>query len=97
MVNIAVSYAEIEQAAARIAAGREDMSGQLASMQAMIQQLITSGFVTEQASGKFHAAYERYTQGARTVVEQLTEVQQFLTQTANAMREMDAQLAARIQ
>lgn len=96
MSNIKVSYAEIEQAAAQLGQGREEMTAKLQSLQQQIQNLVSSGFVTDQASVKFNGAYNDYTTSANTVVAKLTEIQQFLSQTANAMREMDAQIASRI-
>ena len=97
MANINVSYGEMEQAASTLGSGRDDIMERLRSMQSLINNLVSSGFVTDQASGKFNTAYTEYTTSANTVVQKLTEIQSFLTQTANAMREMDAQLAAKIQ
>lgn len=96
MSNIRVSYAEMEQSAAQLGAGRDEITHKLQTMQSQISNLVASGFVTDQASGKFHAAYQEYTASANTVVAKLSEIQSFLTQTANAMRDMDAQIAARI-
>ena len=96
MANITVSYSEIEQAAGGLGTGRDDVTHQLQAMQARIENLVTSGFVTDQASGKFNAAFAEYTISARSVIAKLTEIQSFLTQTAAAMREMDAQIAAKI-
>ncbi len=96
MSNIKVSYAEIEHAAAQLGQGREELTAKLQSLQQQIQNLVSSGFVTDQASVKFSGAYNEYTTSANTVVARLTEIQSFLTQTANAMRDMDAQIAARI-
>lgn len=96
MANIHVSYAEMEQAATRLGAGRDEITERLRAMQVLIDELVASGFVTDQASGKFNAAYADYTHGANTVVQKISEIQQFLTQTASAMRDMDAQIAARI-
>ena len=96
MSNIRVSYAEIEQAATMLGHGREEIEAKLQSLQQQIQNLISSGFVTDHASAKLGGAYAEYTAGATTVIAKLTEIQGFLTQTATAMRDMDAQLAARI-
>lgn len=96
MSNIKVSYAEIEQSAAQLGQGREEITAKLQSLQQQIQNLVSSGFVTDQASVKFNAAYNDYTTSANTVVAKLNEIQSFLTQTANAMRDMDAQIASRI-
>ncbi|UOQ56482.1 WXG100 family type VII secretion target [Leucobacter allii] len=96
MANITVSYAEIERAAVQLANGREEITQRLHALRAMIASLVSSGFTTDQASGRFDAAYQEYTAGANTVIARLDEIQQFLTQTAQALRDMDAQIAARI-
>jgi len=96
MANINVTYGEIEQAATQLGVGRDEITQKLQVLQQQINNLVTSGFVTDQASGKFNNAYNEYTVSANTVVAKLTEIQTFLTQTANAMRDMDAQIAAKI-
>ncbi len=96
MANITVSYAEMEQAAAQLGLNRDEITQKLQGMQTTINQLVASGFVTDQASTKFNNAFGEYTTSANTVVAKLTEIQNFLTQTANALRDMDAQIAARI-
>lgn len=96
MANFRVSYAEMEQAAAQLGAGREEIGERLRRMQSQIQGLVASGFVTDQASGRFEAAYREYTASATAVVEKLGEIQEFLRQASRAIREMDEQIAARI-
>lgn len=96
MSNIKVSYAEIESASTQLGAGREEITTKLQNMQSQIGQLVSSGFVTDQASGKFNDAYMKYTTSANTLIAQLNEIQQFLTGTANAMRDLDSQIASKI-
>lgn len=96
MANITISYAELERSAAHLGQGREEIAGRLQALQQHIQQLVSSGFVTEHASIRFSQAYTEYTASATSVIARLTEIQLFLTQTATAIREMDAQLAARL-
>lgn len=96
MANITISYAEIESAAAQLLVGRDEITHKLQAMQQHISNLVSSGFVTDQASGRFSSAFTEYTASASTVITKLTEIQQFLTHTANAVREMDAQIAAKI-
>lgn len=96
MANITVSYGEIEQSATQLGAGRDEITQKLQTLQTQIGNLVASGFVTDQASGKFSTAYTEYTASANTVIDKLTEIQNFLTQTAAAMREMDAQIASKI-
>lgn len=96
MANITVSYAEMQQAARQLGSGRDEITAKLQSMQLKIKELVSSGFATDKASGKFEAAYAEYTKGAKTVIQKLAEIESFLEQTAKAMAEMDAQIASRI-
>lgn len=96
MANITVSYADIERSATHLGAGREEITQQLQSLQQHISGLVASGFVTDQASVKFNDAYSQYTVSAKSVIDRLTEIQTFLVQSAAALRDMDAQIAARI-
>lgn len=96
MANITVSYADLEHAASRLGAGRDEITQRFQQLQTQISELVTSGFVTDQASGRFHDSFTEYTSSARTVVEKLADIQTFLTQTAGLMRDMDAQIASRI-
>jgi WXG100 family type VII secretion target len=96
MSNVRVSYAEIDEVASRLGHGREEISGLLQSLQQHVEGLISSGFVTDHASGKFGESYRQYTSSTQTVIATLTEMQHFLSQTSSAIREMDAQIAARI-
>ncbi|MBP1327063.1 WXG100 family type VII secretion target [Leucobacter exalbidus] len=96
MANINVSYADMEQAGTQLGGARDEISQKLQQMQTLIGTLVGSGFVTDQASGKFHQAYAEYTTSANTVIAKLTEIQAFLSQTATAMHDMDSQIAARI-
>ena len=96
MANITVSYAEMEQASAQLALGRDEIISKLQTLQHQIDNLVTSGFVTDQASGRFRTSYAEYTTSANTVIAKLDEIQSFLKQTSIAMQEMDAQIAARL-
>ena len=96
MANITFTYSEIETAATQLGNGKEEITTKLQSMQSQIQNLGSSGFVTEQASGKFNDAYSKYTTSASPLIAQLTEIQAFLTSTANAMRDLDSQIASKI-
>lgn len=96
MAGIRVSYGEIEQAAASLGQGRDEIAAKLRSLHSQMQALVSSGFVTDQASVRFDAAYAEYTASAGTVIDRLTDIQSFLAQTAAVLRDADAQLAARI-
>lgn len=96
MANILVSYSEIEQAATQLGAGRDEIQHKLRVLHGQIDSLVGSGFVTDQASGRFAQSYAEYTASASAVVDRLTEIQGFLTHTASALRDVDQQIAAQI-
>jgi WXG100 family type VII secretion target len=96
MTNIRVSYSDLEQAAGQLAQGRDEITAKLRVMESQIGSLVSTGFVTDRTSVRLNQAFTEYTAGASTVVEKLSEIQAFLTHTASAIRDMDAQIAARI-
>ncbi|MEB4614674.1 WXG100 family type VII secretion target [Leucobacter sp. M11] len=96
MTNIRVSYGDIETATQRLSAGRAEITERLGQLRAQIEQLVSSGFVTERASERFGASYARFTQDASQTIAHLDEIVRFLSQTAQSLRELDQQIAARI-
>ncbi|MGO3148252.1 MAG: WXG100 family type VII secretion target [Leucobacter sp.] len=96
MANINLSYDEMESVAAELGAGREEIVSRLNGLQQRIHGLVATGFVTESASQRFEATYTDYSANARGVIENLTELEQFIHQAAMAHREMDTALAARL-
>ncbi|MGO1434194.1 MAG: WXG100 family type VII secretion target [Canibacter sp.] len=95
-MNIRVSFAELEQAAGTLGAGRADITARLHALQSQIENLVSSGFVTDQASTRFHDSYLRYTSSTTAVIEQLTEIEAFLRETSRAMQELDQSIASRL-
>ena len=93
MTNIRVTYGDIEQVAGQLAQGRDEITAKLRLLESQITTLVSTGFVTDQASVRFHSMYSEYTSGAAIVAEKLSEIQSFLTQTAGAIRDTLAHLA----
>lgn len=96
MANVSISYEEMTAAAARLGAGRDEITAKLQDLQRQIQALVGSGFVTDRASKRLESVYLEYTSSANTAIDRLTEIQQFITQAAAAHRSMDDEIAARI-
>jgi WXG100 family type VII secretion target len=94
--NVKVSYAEMQTAATKLGTGKTEITEKLRDLQTQIQNLVSSGFVTDLASKKFNTAYTTYTTSANTLIAQLTEIQSFLTGTAAAMQDLDTQIASKI-
>ncbi len=96
MANVKVSYQEIDSAAAKLNAGRNEIVLKLNELQSQINDLVSSGFVTDKASGAYQTNYDKFTKGASTTIEGLDGLSKFLTGTSAAMQELDSQLASRL-
>lgn len=93
MANVNVTYADLQDAKARLESGRTNLVDTLGQLKALVDNLVTSGFVTDQASGAFQQSYEQFTKGATDTVNGLTGMQQFLQKTQEALSDLDSQLA----
>jgi len=96
MANVNVTYEQMESEASQLVSEKDDIQSKLSALRARIQNLTESGFVTDQASGKFNQMYEQFTQDADRTIEVLTYISNYLNNTANVMRDTDAQLASAI-
>lgn len=94
MANIDVSYAEMRDAATRLTVGQDEITTRLGELRAYIEQLVSSGFVTDQASVAFGESYRQFTQGATDTVAALTSLGEYLRAAAATLEDADAQLAA---
>ena len=94
MANIDVSYQEMRDAATRLTAGQDEITTRLGELRSFIEQLVSSGFVTDQASVAFGESYRQFTQGATDTVAALTSLGEYLRAAAATLEDADAQLAA---
>ncbi len=94
MANMNVSYDELQGAANQLRNGQQQLSDQLTQLRTFISNLVSSGFVTDQASAAFNETYESFTTAATTTVSNLDTLARNLETTANVLRDTDAQLAA---
>jgi WXG100 family type VII secretion target len=96
MANLNVSFEELAQTSATIETSRDNIYNELDTLRNRIDQLVSSGFVTDKTSGAFQEAYNKYTTGARNTIQGLDDVIAFLKKVESTLRETDAQLAASI-
>lgn len=93
MANLNVTYADIENMVSRLKSGQTDLVRILEQLKGQVDELVSTGFVTDQASGAFQASYEEFTNGATQTVNGLEGMYTFLTKTKEAMVDLDSQLA----
>jgi WXG100 family type VII secretion target len=93
MANINVAYHDMQDAAGKLAGFEAQIQDQLKQAQALVQNLIHSGFVTDLASKAFDTAYSNFTHGAAQLIEGMNEMGKYLTNAAQAMQETDHRLS----
>ena len=93
MANMNVTYGEMTDAANRLISGKDDITAKLHELQALVNNLVNGGFVTDTASGAFHTSYEQFTKGTTEAVNGLDGMSQFLTKAADTLQNVDQQLA----
>lgn len=89
MPDVNMTYAEMQNAASRMTSTHEDMTTQLGTLRAMVDDLVENGFKTDVASGKFHEAYTEFNTGVLQTLEGLQEMSRYLVSTAERFREID--------
>ncbi len=93
MANVHVDYQQLQSSASQLQSGRQEVEAQLARLKSMIDNLVTSGFVTDQASGKFHQSYEQWNSGAKNVIAGLEGMTGFLRTAVQQHQQLDSQLS----
>jgi len=94
MANVNVTYQEMRDASNKLNAGKEEINQKLQDLKTYIGNLVSSGFVTDQASVKFNETYTNFTTSATQTISALDGLATYLTQAAQAMQDTDQQLAA---
>jgi WXG100 family type VII secretion target len=89
-----VTYGEMQSAANQLRAGKQQVDGDLARLKSLIDNLVTSGYVTDSSSKQFDVSYTEFNSSASKMMEALTGMSQYLDAAARAFHETDTQLAA---
>ncbi|ANP73934.1 MULTISPECIES: WXG100 family type VII secretion target [Cryobacterium] len=93
MANMNVTYSEMRDASKNLISGKDDLTAKLSQLQSLVNNLVAGGFVTDAASGAFHTSYEQFTKGTTEAVNGLTGMSEFLIRAADAMENVDSELA----
>jgi len=93
MANVHVDYEQLQSSASQLRTAQQDVEGQLGRLKAMIENLVGSGFVTEQASGKFRESYVQWNTGAANVMRGLEGMSTFLNRAIEQHRQLDTTLS----
>src|SRR5690349_19382294 len=96
MANVHVDYEQLQASAGQLQSGQEEITSQLMQLKNLIDGLVGSGFVTDQASGKFHASYDQWTKGANNVIGGLEGMSGFLKQAIAQHQQLDSTLSQQV-
>jgi uncharacterized protein YukE len=83
----------MQQQAAKLRAEQQETHARLRALQAEVETLVSTGFVTDVASGQFAAAYESFSRGAQQAIDGLEGMATYLDRAAAAFEGVDADLA----
>jgi WXG100 family type VII secretion target len=90
---IKVSYEELATQAKSLRDGYTDAESLLSRLGGQIGGLVTSGFMTDKASGEFERTYEEFQKGATKALDALNGLATFLDKTVETLQSTDEQLA----
>ncbi|HVT64499.1 MAG TPA: WXG100 family type VII secretion target [Mycobacteriales bacterium] len=97
MADLNVTYADLNDTAGKLRAGQQDMDQQLSNLGSQVQNLVSSGFQTDHASGAFHDTFTQFQTNLKQAIDALDSLASYLEQAAKAMEDTDTQLASAIQ
>lgn len=97
MANINVSYDEMNGAATRLRTGQQTLTDTLTDLKRQVDDLVASGFVTDQASGAFQTTYEQFTTGTVQAVTAIDGLAGFVESAATTLSDVDSGLGKAIQ
>ncbi len=93
MANINVTYEDIRNAATKLTSGKDEIISRLGDMDALVNNLVASGFTTDHASVAFDNAFDEFVRGSRQTIEGLEGLANFLRSAADQMHDTDQGLA----
>lgn len=96
MANLNVTYSDMRDAAIRLGAGKDDILAKLNELDALINNLVSSGYVTDSSSKAFDSTFDQYIAGAKQTIEALDGMAQFLNSAAEGFQGSDDGLARSI-
>jgi WXG100 family type VII secretion target len=93
MANLNVTYADMEQMAQRLKAAEANITADLHTLQNLVTQLTSGGYVTDKSSVAFEHSYTQFTKGATQMMQGLAGMGKFLTTAHQSLSQTDQQLA----
>ena len=91
MADVSVVYGDFGAVSSRLG-GCQELTGILDRLRGRVDQLVSSGFVTDRASGAFRSSCGWFTMGAAGTVGGLDGMSRFPAKTREALSDLDSRL-----
>lgn len=92
MANISASYEEMRNQARQLRTTRDTINQSLTTARQQVDNLVSSGFVTDSASGAFQASYHEFTTSATRAIDSLDAISRNLEKIVSTLEETDRSL-----
>jgi WXG100 family type VII secretion target len=92
-LDVNVSYDHLETVAKSLTTGQGEIETQLMNLKKQVDELVNSGFVTDQSSKAFESSYAEFNDGISKTVNGLEGLSGFLSKAASTFRDSDQGLA----
>ena len=94
--GVHVKHDDLTAQAQRLGKDKNELEAKLQEIQSQIQQLISSGFVTDSASASFGEAHERWNTAAKATISELENMAAYLGKASAAFADVDKQFTVKI-
>ncbi|HEY3867645.1 MAG TPA: WXG100 family type VII secretion target [Actinocrinis sp.] len=93
MPNLNVTYGDMSDSASRMRNNKADIDAKIADCKSIVDTLTGSGFVTDQASGRFDEVHTEFVNSANQLMDSLDQLSQWLDKAVSSLQDMDTQMA----
>lgn len=96
MSNMQITFADMQDAAARLRVGQDEMNTKLTELGSLIDSLTGAGFKTDQASVAYNETFDQFSTGLKQAIDALDGLAMYLEQAASAYETTDTDLSNQI-
>ena len=93
MPNLNITYAEMTESAGRLRSNKTEIDARLEDSKRLVNALVASGFVTDQASGRFDEVNTQFVTAANELMTNLETLSTWLDNAVTALQDVDTQMA----
>ena len=94
--GVHVRHDDLQTQAQKLGAAKNELEAKLAEIKGQIQELVSSGFVTDTASASFAQAQAEWDQAARQCVAKLDDMSAYLGKASQAFKDVDAAFTVKL-